>query len=232
MRKPVVDYRRFRPGMGSAPEFAHLRLLWGWVFYLFFFVLTERFIPPERCTPMHLWLDDRIPFREEFVIPYVFWYFLIAFSLGYFLLYSISSFRRLQTYLMVIQVLAVIIFILFPSRQDLRPTEFPRDNVFSQLVGLIYRIDTNTGVCPSLHVAFSVALASVWLREQDAHPLWKGIVMISAVLISLSTLFIKQHSLADVLCALPVCLAAEIFVDLCCPEISPPGASPEGFGAL
>ena len=105
MRKPVVDYRRFRPGMGRTPEFAHLRLLWGWVFYFALYLLTENLIPPERCVPMHLWVDDVIPFREGFVIPYVFWYFLVGGSLVYFLLYNIGSFRRLQIYLIVTQVL-------------------------------------------------------------------------------------------------------------------------------
>ena len=223
MRKPAAE---------NQPEYTHLRLLWGWVFYFAAHILTETLIPPQRCTPMHIWLDDVIPFREEFVIPYVFWYFLVAFSLVYFLRHNVSLFRRLQIYLIVTQILAVGIFLLFPSRQDLRPAVFPRDNVLSRLVGLIYRLDTNTGVCPSLHVAFSVAVASAWLRERDAHPLWKGFVVLAAVLICLSTMFIKQHSAVDVLCALPVCLAAEGFVRRCCPEISPPGASAEGFGTV
>lgn len=231
MRKPVVDYRRFRPGMGREPEFAHLRLLWGWVIYFACYLLTEGLIPRERCTPMHLWIDDRIPFREGFVIPYVFWYFLVGGSLVYFLLYHIPGFRRLQICLTVIQVLAVLIFVLFPSRQDLRPEVFPRDNVLSRTVGLIYRMDTSTGVCPSLHVAFSVAVASAWLRER-AHPLWKGFVLLFVILICLSTLFIKQHSAADVLWALPVWLAAEIFAGRCCPEISPPGASNRSPGQI
>lgn len=219
MRRPVVDYRRFRPGLGRDPEFAHLKLLWGWVIYLSAYVLTENLIAPEQCATMHLWVDDRIPFWEGFVIPYVFWYGLVGCSLVYFLLYNVENFRRLQIYLMVTQALGIAVFILFPNRQDLRPAVFPRDNLLSRLVGLIYRMDTNTGVCPSLHVAFSVAVASVWLREKDACPAWKGFVVLSAVLISLSTMFIKQHSAADVLCALPVCLAAEVFVRCRCPEI-------------
>ena len=222
MRKPVVDYRRFRPGMGRTPEFAHLRLLWGWVFYFALYLLTENLIPPERCVPMHLWVDDVIPFREWFVIPYVFWYFLVGGSLVYFLLYNIGSFRRLQIYLIVTQVLGMTICILFPNRQDLRPAVFPRDNALSRMVGLIYRIDTSTGVCPSFHVAFSLAVASVWLREKDVPPAWKAFVLICAVLICLSTMFIKQHSAADVLCAMPVCLAAEIVVR----HIREPGNSP------
>lgn len=192
-------------------EFAHWWLLMSWAVYLVLYTLTERYIPAERCTPMHTRLDDRIPFLEIFVIPYVVWFFLIAFSLGYFLLRSAASFRRLQIYLIVTQVIALAFFIFLPSRQDLRPAVFPRDNLFTRLVGVIYRMDTSTGVCPSLHVAFSLGLVSVWFRERIP-PLWKGLLLIWVILICLSTMFIKQHSLADVVCALPVCLTAEVIV--------------------
>ena len=209
MRKPAVDYRDFRLRRINEPMFSHLKLLFGWVVYLALFVLTENAIPPERCAVMHTWLDDRIPFWEWFVIPYVFWYVLIAFSLGYFLLYDVPNFRQLQLYLFTTQMLAVAVYILFPSRQDLRPTVFPRINMLTRLVAFLYKADTNTGVCPSLHAAFSLGLASVWLRRKQTRPFWKAFILTWTVLILLSTMFIKQHSAVDVLCAVPVCLAAE-----------------------
>lgn len=209
MRKPVVDYRGFRLSKIHEPQFAHLKLLWGWVGYLVMFVLTERLIPAQRCRPVHMWLDDRIPFCEIFVIPYVFWYFLILISLGYFLLYNVDGFKRLQIALITTQVLAVLIYILFPSRQDLRTVVFPRDNVLTRLVALLYSVDTNTGVCPSMHVAFSIVMASAWLKEKAVSRGWKIFVAAAAVLICLSTMFIKQHSAVDFFAALPVCLAAE-----------------------
>ena len=89
MRKPVVDYRTFRLNRIHEPEFAHLKLLLGWVVYVVLFVLTENLIPPEDCYPVHCFLDDLIPFCEIFLIPYVFWYFLIALSLLFFLLYKL-----------------------------------------------------------------------------------------------------------------------------------------------
>ena len=143
------------------------------------------------------------------MIPYVFWYVLIVFSLGYFLLYNVDSFKRLQTFIIVTQVVAMAVYILFPNRQDLRPEVFPRDNFLTQCIGILYRFDTNTGVCPSLHVAYSIGIGSVWLKEKGANVWWKVFVMISVVLICLSTMFIKQHSAADFFAALPVCLLAE-----------------------
>lgn len=209
MKKPVVDYRKFRLSKLRTPEFSHLLLLLGWVGYFALYVLTENLIPRERCVPIHCALDDMIPFCEFFVIPYVFWYLLIVGTLLYFALYNTEGFRSFQTFIIVTQIVAMAIYIIYPNRQDLRPTEFPRDNVFSQLVGLLYSIDTSTNVCPSLHVGYSLGIASAWLKEKDVHKGWKAFIVIAVLLICLSTAFIKQHSIVDAFVAIPVCLLAE-----------------------
>ena len=212
MKRPVVDYRTFRLNKINEPQFAHLKLLLGWVVYFALYFLTENLIPAEKCQPVHMWLDDVIPFHEVFLIPYVFWYFLIVFSLGYFLLYHVDSFKRLQTYIIVTQLTAMAIYILFPSRQDLRPAIFPRDNFLTDCIRILYAFDTNTGVCPSLHVAYSIGIASVWTKEKGANIWWKSFVVVAVILICLSTMFIKQHSAVDFFAALPVCLLAEFIV--------------------
>jgi len=212
MRTPVVDYREFRLSRVHEPRFSHLKLLLGWRGYFVLYFLTENLIPAENCTPMHMWLDDVIPFCEWFLIPYVFWYALIVFSLGYFLLYNVNSFKCLQTYIIITQVIAMAIYILFPSRQDLRPEVFPRDNFLTRCIALLYSFDTNTGVCPSLHVAYSLGIASVWLKEKGVPVIWKFFVVLAVILICLSTAFIKQHSAVDILVAIPVCIVAEWLV--------------------
>ena len=158
MKQPVVDYRKLRLSNLNTPEFSHLKLLAGWVVYFVLYVLTENLIPAESCTPVHCALDDWIPFQEIFIIPYFCWYILIAGSLLYFLLYHIQQFKNLQTYLIITQLTGMAIYILFPSRQDLRPEVFPRDNALTDLIRLLYSLDTNTGVCPSMHVAFSLGI--------------------------------------------------------------------------
>ena len=196
----------------NAPEYAHLKLLAGWAVYFAMYFLTERLIPAEACHVIHSPLDDLIPFREEFVIFYVGWYALIIGSLGYFLLYSVDSFRKLQTYIIITQTLAVGVYILYPSCQNLRPEVFPRQNVLTAILGIIYRLDTPTGVCPSLHVAISVAIASVWLREKRAKLWLRAAIALFCLGVCLSVAFVKQHSVIDIAAAIPVCLIAEWFV--------------------
>lgn len=212
MKKPSVDYRAFRLSKLNDPQFSHLKLLLGWVGYFALYFLTENLIPMERCHPMHMWLDEKIPFCEWFLLPYVFWYVLIVISLGYFLFYRVDSFKRLQTYIIITQIIAMICYIVYPTRQDLRPAEFANENFLTQCVGFLYAFDTNTGVCPSLHVAYSLGIASVWTKEKEVHPAWKAFVVVAVIMICLSTMFIKQHSAVDVLAAIPVGLIAEAIV--------------------
>lgn len=210
MKQPVVDLKSFRFSKINDPQYSHLKYLLGWVGYFILFFLTENLISAERCYPVHCRLDDVIPFCEVFVIPYVFWYVYIVITLLYFAQYNPDGFKKVMTFIIVTQVVAMAIYIIFPSRQDLRPVEFARDNILTQLVGLLYSVDTNTGVCPSLHVAYSIGIVSAWLKEQDVSKVWKTFVVIAAVLICLSTMFIKQHSAVDFFAALPLCLLAEL----------------------
>ena len=210
MKKPVVDYRGLTLRNITSPQYRHLLLMLGWAVYFALYFLTENLIPAENCTPIHIWLDDVIPFCEWFVIPYVGWYLLIVVSLGWFALYNVKNFRRLQTFIIVTQLVAVVIYILWPSRQDLRPEVFPRDNLLTDLVNLLYTADTSTNVCPSCHVGYSIGIASVWLKEKGVSKWIKAGVVVLVALICAATCFIKQHSAVDFFAALPVCLIAEL----------------------
>jgi len=210
MRKPVVDYRALRLSNITSPQYRHLLLLGGWLAYFLLYFLTENLIPAEACYPVHCFLDDIIPFNEFFVIFYVGWYVLIVISLGYFLFYNVENFKGLQTFIMITQGLAMVCYILWPTRQDLRPETFERDNVLTWIMDLIYSADTNTGVCPSLHVAYSIGIASAWLKEKSAAWYVKLIVTVFVIGVCLSVAFTKQHSVVDIFVAIPVCIVAEI----------------------
>ncbi len=210
MPKPMVDYRQFRFSKLNTPEFSHLKLLGGWIVYFILYFLTENLIPVERCHLVHSALDDLIPFHEAFLIPYCFWFLLIVITLLYFLLWDVDSFRGVQIFIMITQLGAMCVYILWPSVQDLRPTVFPRDNFLTHVAAFIYAFDTPTGVCPSLHVAYSIGMASAWCKCKKAPAAWKCFVVAAAVVISIATAFVKQHSVIDIFAALPLCLLAEI----------------------
>lgn len=205
----MVDYRQFRLSRIREPQFAHVKLWLTWAVYFALYFLTENLIPAENCHVIHCHLDDVIPFNEYFLIFYTGWYVLVFGSLLYYFLYDVSRFRQLDLYIFITQMVAMACYILVPTRQDLRPEVFPRENVFSWIMGLIYTLDTNTGVCPSLHVAYSLAILAVYWRDENISRLWKAILLVLVILISLSTAFVKQHSMVDVFAAIPTALIGE-----------------------
>ena len=211
MKRPVVDYRDLRLSNLASPRYRHLLLLLGWVVYFIFYFLTENFIPAEACHVIHSPVDDLIAFNEYFLIFYCSWYAWIVLSLLYFVLYDIPSFTGLQKFIIATQVIAMIVYILYPNRQDMRPDHFEHDNFLTALMAFIYNFDTPTGVCPSLHVAYSAGIASTWCKRKETSLPVKLFMVALFVAISISTMFVKQHSFVDVIAALPVSLAAEWF---------------------
>lgn len=209
MRRPVVDYRDFRLSKLGQPQYNHLLYLVGWVVYFILYYLTENYISYDKCYSVHCFLDDMIPFCEYFVIPYVGWYVLIIISLLYLALYNPNNFKNMSKYIIIVQILATIIYVVFPNRQDLRPEVFVRDNIFTDIVAILYRIDTCTGVCPSLHVTISIGIASTWLREKSASRIAKASVAMFCALVCISVAFVKQHSVVDIFAAIPICYIAE-----------------------
>lgn len=208
----MVDYRQFRLSRMGEPQFAHVKLWLTWAVYFVLFFLTENLIPAERCHVVHCFLDDVIPFNEYFLIFYGGWYVLVAGSLLYYFFYDVRRFRELDLFIFFTQMAAMACYILWPSRQDLRPETFPRENVFTWILGLIYTFDTNTGVCPSLHVAYSLAIVSVVLKDEHASVPVKAFVTVFSVMVCLSTAFVKQHSVVDIAAALPVVLLGELLI--------------------
>lgn len=206
------DYTGFRLSRISQPRFAHVRLLGTWLVYFVLYFLTENLIPAEAAHPMHCVVDDMIPFCEYWVVFYVGWYGLVAGSLAYYLFYDVKRFCQLDLYIFVTQMVAMACYIVFPSRQDLRPEVFARSNVFTWILGLIYAFDTNTGVCPSLHVAYSLAILSVVWKDDLVRKRYKFLLLVLVIAIALATNFVKQHSFLDVCAAIPTALVGEILI--------------------
>jgi hypothetical protein len=209
MKKKPVDYSGFSLRRLNEPRFSHIKLLAGWIFYFTMYFITENLIPREKCHPIHCALDDLIPFNEFFAIFYVLWYFLVFGALAYTLFYDPPKFRKLQTYIIVTQVIAMTCYVLYPSRQDLRPEVFERENILTAIMAFIYSFDTSTGVCPSLHVGYSMGILSVFLKDKELGTGWKVLLVFIVVMICLAVCFVKQHSALDVFWAIPMCLIAE-----------------------
>jgi len=117
-------------------------------------------------------------------------------------------------FIIITYTVAVLTYVLFPSMQLLRPVEFERNNIFTQIVTFLYGFDTHTNVCPSLHVVGSMA---VMFAGFDCNRIKKSVkvnayFVITAILISVSTVFLKQHSVIDIFWGLVLSIAGYIAV--------------------
>ena len=186
-----------------------LNLLLFWPIFFLIFTYAERYFPAAYYYSMHCRLDDLIPFCKWFVIPYVVWFPFVGGMVAYAFFRDGAVYRRLMKFIILTYSAALLVFFLFPTCQHLRPVFFLRHDLLTRMIASIYANDTNTNVCPSIHVIGSLA---VWLAARDMRQLppllRKCIIPAMAILISVSTVFLKQHSALDILAALLVCAAA------------------------
>jgi membrane-associated phospholipid phosphatase len=154
---------------------------------------------PGVYREMHVRLDDKIPFLEIFVIPYFLWFFFIAFCVVFPIVkYEREEYWRFAIYLASGMTLFLVISTFFPNYQGLRPEVMPRDNILCDFVQFFYRTDTPTNVFPSMHVYNAIGGAISICRSRRIKKPGKYASVILAILIVLSTMFIKQHSVIDV----------------------------------
>lgn len=203
---PAVDYRKLRFGNLFSQDYRHIFLLLYWPVYGFVFWFAEQVHQVDAYFPMYCFLDDYVPFNEWFVIPYLYWFVFLIGTLVYTFFADVPVFKQMMHFVIVTYTSALVIFFLFPNCQLLRPETFERDNMLTRFMAGFYEFDTNTNVFPSLHVVGSMAaLFAAWRANGLRTTLWRTVSVISAVLISVSTVFLKQHSVLDIFGAIPVC---------------------------
>lgn len=209
---PEVNYRGFLLKKINEPEYKHLWWLLFFPLYWLRYPVIENLNPAKEYHLIYSPLDDAIPFCEWFIIPYMLWMFSMVALCVYTMLYDVDSFRRYMKFLAVSMSISTLIFLVYPSCQNLRPAEFPRDNLLADCVALLYSVDTNTNVFPSEHAIGSVAVWLSALRTKGLDSPGKTVfITILMLLICFSTVFLKQHSILDVAAAVPVCLIAFLF---------------------
>lgn len=175
--------------------------------YLISFFIIEHLVP-ETADYWSSWcfLDDWIPFNEWFVIPYYFWYPLLFIVGIWLMIKDVPNFKLYMYCIMIGFSVSVIICLIFPNGQDLRPEVFPRDNFLTDMVKAIYAADTNTNVMPSVHAVGAIVAAFGICTTETVRNIWIKILSVCmAVLICMATCFIKQHSVLDVFASLVLC---------------------------
>ena len=186
------------------PKYRHALLLLVVLVLIGLFFLSEK-MALGRYHIVHCDLDDIIPFNEYFIIFYVIWYPFWICMLLYTMCFDVPTFKRMINFYILTYGIALTIYFIWPSGHELWPETFPRDNFCTWLTKRIYAADESASIFPSEHVigAFAVVFAA-----SDAKHISGRLVMtvlnFLAIMITVSIVFVKQHSALDILGAVPV----------------------------
>ncbi len=161
------------------------------ILYIGGYLIVNYLSVGREAHTLELALDRVIPFFPWFVIPYLFVY--IAAFLPYFFIKDHIKFRSVALTYTITTLLAYTIFLLFPVIMN-RPSGISTHGI-GVVVGLIYAIDFPYNSFPSLHVMYAFLPAFMLLKD---YKVAGSITLFMAILIALSTVFIKQHYVLDV----------------------------------
>ena len=187
-----------------------------YIIYLIIFFTLDFTMKPKYI--INCPLDQYIPFNEYFLIPYSLWFlFFVGVPVVYMFLDK-YDFQQLWFTMFTGSIVCFICYIVVPNGINLR-VDVPDRNIFCWMLNhFLWKVDAAVNVCPSLHCSTSVAMAlitarSEWIRRNIAESKaagnmkrarnirvvkWATIIMM--ILICVSTMFVKQHSIVDVLC--------------------------------
>ena len=143
-------------------------------------------------------IDDLIPFTLIFIIPYVFWYFML-----FLIPYKMYKEDKTNLYKYIITnvltvIVANIIFICYPTLVII--PEITGDNILVLITKFIYWIDTPALNCfPSIHCTFSMLFILHICTSKKHNKKFKIFTFITSILVMASTLLIKQHVFIDLI---------------------------------
>lgn len=138
-------------------------------------------------------LDDLIPVVGPFAVPYVSLRPFIYLSAVLFLVFRVRAYRSAAVSMIVVLLVSYAFYAFLQTYID-RPA-IAGDDPFSRMIRDVYASDQPYNDFPSLHASLSTIFAIHWLRVDRRLGLP---IAIWAALIVLSTVFVKQHYVPDV----------------------------------
>lgn len=149
--------------------------------------------PKPRLYVLVTPLDEATPFLPGFSVFYLLWYPFLFITLYAILQKNNTEYYRTLTAMCIGMIVSNGFFLLFQTHVP-RP-EVTGEGIFNALVRLTYAGDQPYNGFPSIHVltCYLAILGSRVLTRPR-----RNLVFIISFLIILSTLFVKQHVLADV----------------------------------
>jgi membrane-associated phospholipid phosphatase len=179
------------------------------VFYIFLNTIVYDWTGALYTQGFHLntALDNLIPFVPEWAIFYLYLFYpLSAVTMAWFALIEYKKGIALAFSLVLINLAADLVYIVFPVTTDIYREALLAHpltgNPFAAAMYAHYGKDPSFNCFPSLHAAVSVICFYAWYRYARVKPnrITRAIaigMLVVAIGVVLSTLFVKQHYIAD-----------------------------------
>jgi len=190
----------------------HIWLFLYFPLYIVFFLIVETYTPRSGYWVTNLQIDAMIPFVPSMVWGYCLFYLLFAATGIPLLLWDGPAFKRWMYYLIMTFTIALIFDLIFPNGQNLRPADFIPNSVAEKLLAFIWSVDTPTNVFPSMHVLGCIGDAAAAFDSQVFKRWQKCLIFILSLICCMSTVFVKQHAIIDIVGALAFALPVIIIV--------------------
>ncbi|OVE81330.1 hypothetical protein BVY03_03860 [bacterium K02(2017)] len=155
-------------------------------------LIVLKYIPLSQINLL-LPFESKIPFIPFFAFIYLTiyilpsWLFLTTNQKG-------RLFKIFRVFILAL-LIHLIFFITIPISYPLRPEIIPNTMWYHLLLSIMYQMDAPINTFPSMHVSFSF-LSYFFIRRYE--PQKAQFVLLAAIAIALSTVFIKQHFIMDV----------------------------------
>lgn len=147
--------------------------------------------------------EENIPFLPATVLIYSASY--LFFPLLFMLLQKKGNIVKAIWAFLITSMVHYLFFVFLPVQYTLRPDlalyNHSAETLFIPLINLYYTMDAPLNTFPSLHVSYAFLTYFLIRRYR---PDLKTAALIMAIAISVSTLFVKQHYVLDIVVAIPI----------------------------
>lgn len=181
--------------------------------YLISFILTSAMYPllnNNTRTVYHIptWIDKAVPFNKYFIVFYVSWYIYIGVAITYYIVRDEKRYFKLLWGMNVGMITCFIVYFFFQTTV-IRPEVYGND-IFAGMVRIIYGRDNPFNCFPSIHVFESILIGIYVNRDSSLKISAKLLSSFFAIMISISTLYVKQHYFYDAVAG--IALAYSIYI--------------------
>ena len=185
------------------------------LFYIFFPIILQSLLffltkiierEPYNITTN---VDKKIPYISFFVIFYVIWYALLILAPIIIIKLDNSNIKRYFFNYVMCSIISAIIYVAFPTI-IIRQSNLSND-IFDCIVKFIYFVDTPAINCfPSFHVILCLLWIDFICLNKNINKKIRYVMLFINIGIILSTIFVKQHVLIDLIGSIIVVLVVKL----------------------